>query len=123
MRQRLVTILAATVLALTAIACRERDRFVIEPLEAIESVTVLSTSPPRLEVRAVVGDGCSFFQGLAQRREGAEITVTLTRIRRTTRECRDLENRFDQVVTLDGPLAPGTYNVRVNEFTVPLVVP
>lgn len=118
-------VLAGLAILLLAIglACRERDRFVVEPLEQIESLAVVSTSPPRIEVRAVIGDGCSFPQGLAQQREGDQITVTITRVRRTTRECRDVVNRFDEIITLDGPLSRGTYTVTVNGVSTRMEVP
>lgn len=93
------------------------SEFEIEPINVDTVQVYLSTDSPdqaELHVKGMLGDGCSEFSGIEQTVQGQTIQVTILRRQKLTGECPEIGKVYDEVIPLQGPIAPGEYTVKVN---------
>lgn len=93
----------------------------------IDSVTanVLSTSPAQIELN-VTGyqpDGCDFPVIVDQTRDGSTITVSIYRELPADTMCPAVLRDYAETIHLDGSFTPGTYSIKVNDFSFEVTVP
>ncbi|MFQ5944837.1 MAG: hypothetical protein ACE5NC_01120 [Anaerolineae bacterium] len=72
--------------------------------------------PAKLEVdvQGVIGDSCNQLDQIEQRRDGGEVTITITAIRTVGVPCMELAQLYDDTIPLEGDFEPGSYTVAVN---------
>jgi hypothetical protein len=83
-------------------------------IRRIES-TATQSLPARvtLQVSGILPDSCTQLGDVSQRRDGADVTVTITTNRRGT-ICAQVASVVSVQVTLDGAFASGDYVAHVN---------
>ena len=79
-------------------------------------VRILESFPPQAvaHVEGVLGDGCTEFHSLEQRRSGNMVTVTILNTRPREAICTMIAKLYKADIPLEGPYPPGQYVVRVN---------
>lgn len=123
--------LAATFLAVAALvaACGQRPLLprteVVEILIDAVEVQVVGSDPVRVQVhvKGVVGDSCNTLDKVTQAREGNQVEVTITALRKTDGPCLEYAQLYDQVLELEGTFPPGEYEVAVNGVVRTFMVP
>jgi hypothetical protein len=72
---------------------------------------------PQAFVQGEIGDGCTTFQGVTQRRNGNAIEISAT-TRRQGEVCTMIMQLLNEWVVLNGSLEPGEYTLRANARTL-----
>jgi hypothetical protein len=72
---------------------------------------------PQAFVQGEIGDGCTTFTGVTQRRSGNTIEISATS-RRQGEVCTMIMQLMNEWVVLDGSFGPGDYTVRANARTL-----
>ncbi len=93
-----------------------------QALMPITKVTarVLKTSPAKVQavVTGELRDSCTKPGAISQQRAGNTVTVTILTTREPNAMCAQMITPFDQTIPLDGDFPPGTYTLKVNDYTV-----
>ncbi len=98
----------------------------VASLTVIEDVAieVSAARPAQIELR-VVGyqpDGCEVPVVVEQRREGSAVVVSIYRVVRSDMICPMVLQPYSETIVLDGLFEPGTYTIRINNFTTEVTV-
>jgi hypothetical protein len=110
----------AMLLAVSVVACSsttapagESEAGLLQ-IQRIES-TATQSLPARvtLQVSGIIPDSCTQLGDISQRRDGADVTVTITTNRRGT-ICAQVASIVSVQVALDGVFASGDYVGHVN---------
>jgi hypothetical protein len=75
-----------------------------------------------LEVRGMIGDGCTSFDRVEQSRDGNNVSVRIIGATTGGPMCTRIAKLYHDTIVLSGPFGPGSYAVDVNglaqQFTV-----
>jgi len=95
-----------------------RSPIVIESVDAV----VMESFPMQvsLTVTGYQQDGCQFPVNVEQRREGNRVYVDIYREVEPDVMCPMVIISYEANIRLDGGFEPGSYEIRVNDFTLPL---
>ena len=118
MRQGLAVVFAGLATAAAAGCSSPTDPELVIGQIQIERVDVriLESFPPQAvaHVEGVLGDGCTEFHSLEQRRSGNTVTVTILNTRPREAICTMIAKLYKADIPLEGQYPPGQYVVRVN---------
>ena len=98
----------------------------IDPIRIDSLDVVVGTSVPlavEVQVRGVVGDGCSVLHSVSQARSRSTITIIILRERPRDAICTQIARLYVASIPLEGGFSPGSYLVRANDvqraFSIP----
>ncbi|HSH03887.1 MAG TPA: hypothetical protein VLL52_15330 [Anaerolineae bacterium] len=97
---------------------QEQVKIYVDTVEA----TVAADNSIDLHVTGTIGDACNTLEGVAQKRDGNNVTVTITALRQTGVACAELAQLYDETIRLDGVFEPGDYNIKVNDIASSVTV-
>lgn len=116
LRRIILLVIAGLILILTACTtATPTPRAGIVTIERVD-FAVLESNPPQVQAHIVgyLGDGCTTFAGINQRREGNVITITVNAAHSGAEVCPAIAPLLDQRIMLEGPFTAGQYTVIVN---------
>ena len=118
MRHRLAVLLAGLGAVAAAGCTSPTDPDLVIGQIQIERVDVriLESFPPQAvaHVEGVLGDGCTEFHSIEQRRSGNTVTLTILNTRPREAICTMIAKLYKADIPLEGNYPPGQYVVRVN---------
>ena len=111
---------ATLTLGARAFSPADQDSSYVYPVQ-ITSVAVRTlddgSGQLALDIEGVIGNGCSRFEQVVQWREENRIMVEVLARHSGAEICTMIAQIYRDTVVLDGPLAPGDYEVNVNGAT------